>query len=112
MHLHPFLTTAVVALVLSLCAATARAEPYVGTDFPPNEVLLKTSIGSHSLRNATILGKIGKDNAFTVFLQDKHDNILVSITLIRLDTNVWVYQSKHYDPRNKRVVDGYKVLEK
>jgi hypothetical protein len=112
MHVHPFLQTTVVALVLGVWTAAAHTEPYIGTEFPPNEVLLKMSFGFHALRNDTILGKIGQDNTFTVFVQDHHDNSVMAITLYRLDTNVWVYQSTHYDARTKRVVTVSKVLAK
>lgn len=86
-------------LVSVFClSSSAIAEEYVSKDFPSNEIVLKNLRESH----AQVLGKVGTNNSFEVFLMNSRGGIF-QYKFLRLDTNKWILIDR---------IGEYLILEK
>lgn len=109
MIVNIFLKIVIVLVLLPfLFVARASAEPYVSKDFPPNEVIVKdmpkvNPQWTKANANLKILGKTGKDNEFTVFIEIRQvggpGGLVLRLTLIRLDTNLWIFTPGGGEPQ-------------
>lgn len=88
--------------ILAFTALVSAGQPYVAEDFPPAETILKV-IG---VAGSKILGKIEKDNEFTVVIKVPQLSGVFRLKLIRLDTNLWI--SRNLDVLGTETI----VLEK
>ncbi len=99
----------VMVLVGSFWGSVAQAEPYVGEDLPPNDLVIKAinDINNPSwfrgfINRIGFIGHAQEGDEFRLYYAPRNSVNASVVTVIRLDTGLWILphtkngQKKHY----------------
>jgi hypothetical protein len=94
-----------VTIFLVMLHYSAFAEPYISSDYPPTEIIVK-EINEELKENTKVFNIVGKyassENSYVLYVRPLTDNDGNEITsnktkkysLRRLDTNIWIFNEE------------------